>query len=70
MPEDNGRKAAKAVALLLVLTWCVTTVTLTIESIASVSPPFYGVFTAVTFALVGKLWDLEVQAYLPGGGKS
>jgi len=64
MPEDNGRKAAKAVALILVSVWSVITLSLTLEGVAAVSPPFYGVFTAVVFALVGKLWDIEVKQYL------
>lgn len=64
MPEDNGRRVAKAVALVLVLTWCLTTLALTFEAVATVNPPFYTAFTAVVFLVVGKLWDIEVRSVM------
>ena len=69
MPEDNGRKVAKTIALLFVTGWLIITISLSLESIPAVSPPFYGAYTAVAFLLVGRLWDLEVSKLLPSGGK-
>jgi len=67
MPEDNGRTVAKFVALLLVLAWTLITIGLAFEDVSVVQPPFYGIFTAVVFLLLGKLWDLEVQHLLGQG---
>jgi hypothetical protein len=67
MPDDNGRLAAKVVAVNVVTAWSVVTVALTLEGVATVAPPFYGIFTAIVFLLVGRLWNLEVEALLPGG---
>lgn len=66
MPEDNGRKAAKAVALILVAVWSITTLALTLEQVPAVAPPHYWAFTAVVFLLIGRLWNLEVEKLLPG----
>lgn len=67
---DESHILAKAVALIFVSTWAVLTVLLALESIATVSPPFYGLFTAVVFLLIGRLWDLEVDKLLPGNSNN
>lgn len=68
MPEDDERRlAAKAVALALVGVWLAITISLTLEGVDAVRPPFYTPFTALVFLLVGKLWDLEAQSLMPGG---
>ena len=67
MPDDNGRLVAKLVAVVLVVLWSVVTLSLTFEGVDAVPPPHYGLFTAVVFLLVGRLWDIEVGDYLPTG---
>lgn len=67
MPEDHAaRVAEKAVALLLVVVWSTVTLAMTFTAIETTVPPHWPYFTAIVFLLVGKLWDLEVQKYLPG----
>ena len=66
MPEDNGRKAAKAVALILVVGWSIIMLGLSFPIIPTVEPPHFYLYTAVVFALVGKLWDVEVKTLLGG----
>jgi len=63
MPQ-NGHKARKTITILFVVAWAVITLGLTFESLATVRPPFYGVFTAIVFLLVGRMWDIEVEALL------
>jgi len=65
MPEDNGRKAAKIVAVIFTAAWVAITVALSLEPIPAVTPPFYGAFTAVVFLLIGRLWNIEVEQFLP-----
>jgi len=55
----------KLIALLLVLTWSGITVLLTLDMIATGTPPFWLPFTALVFLLVGRLWDIEVSGLLP-----
>jgi hypothetical protein len=68
--DDDVRLVAKLVALMLVATWLAITIALSVEGVDAVAPPYYGLFTALVFLLIGKLWDLEVGDLLPtGGGK-
>lgn len=67
MPDDNGRLAAKVVAVIFTTAWAAITVALSLEGVETVSPPFYGVFTAVVFLLLGRLWNIEVEQLLPTG---
>jgi hypothetical protein len=67
--DDESRVAAKAVAIMLVATWLVITLALSLEGVDAIAPPHYGLFTALVFLLIGKLWDLEVADILPTGGK-
>jgi len=67
MPEDQPvRSVEKVVALLLVTVWSLVFLGLSFEMVNATEPRFWGVFSAIVFILVGKLWDLEVQKYLPG----
>ena len=67
MPEDQPVRAVeKVVALLLVTVWSLVFLGLSFEAFDATEPRFWGVFSAIVFILVGKLWDLEVQKYLPG----
>lgn len=67
MADDHAaRLVEKLIALVLVLAWTAVFVGMSFEGVAVVEPRFWGVFTAIIFILVGKLWDLEVQKYLPG----
>lgn len=61
MSENDGRTVAKVVALILVSVWSIITLSLTFESVAAVSPPYYGMYTAIVFLLIGRLWNLEVR---------
>jgi hypothetical protein len=65
--DDENRLAAKIVAIMLVGTWLLITVALSVERVDAVAPPYYGLFTALVFTLVGKLWDFEYQDLLPTG---
>lgn len=70
MPEDeSARTAEKIIALLLVTVWAAGTLAMTLTGIETTVPPHWPYFTALVFLLVGKLWDLEVQKYLPTNGK-
>jgi len=56
----NGHHTlAKLVAGLLVIVWLVVTLSLTLKAIGAVRPPYYGVFSALVFLLVGRLWGIE-----------
>lgn len=66
MPDEPSRTlVAKFAALVLVIGWTAITVGLAFEGVATVSPPYYGAFTALIFLLVGKLWDVEASKLLP-----
>lgn len=65
MPHEENNNTRKAVTLILVLTWSILTIAMAFEDLATVSPPFYGLYTAVIFLIVGRLWNLEVEKLLP-----
>ena len=58
MPNGH-RPLASVLAGALVLVWLATTMSLTLEGIDAVAPPYYGVFTALVFLLVGRLGGIE-----------
>ena len=58
MPNGH-RPLASVLAGALVLVWLAITMSLTLEGIDAVAPPYYGVFTALVFLLVGRLWGIE-----------
>ena len=58
MPNGH-HNLASLVAALLVIVWLVVTLALTFEAVAAVKPPYYGVFSALVFLLVGRLWGIE-----------
>ena len=64
--DDTSRLVEKVIALILVAAWAAVFVGLSFEGVGVVEPRFWGIFTAIVFILVGKLWDLEVRKYLPG----
>jgi len=71
MPDDHAaRLAEKLIALFLIAVWGAVYLGLSFEAVNVVEPRFWGVFTAIVFILVGKLWDLEVQKYLPGNASN
>ena len=67
MPEQDPEPTvvAKIVALVLAVAWAAITVGMAFEGVDTVAPPYYGLFTALIFLLVGKLWDVEVKRLLP-----
>ncbi len=65
MPQDETETVPKVVALILVVLWSVISLSLTFEGVAAVAPPYYGLFTALVFLLVGRLWNLEAERLLP-----
>ena len=67
--DDTSRLVEKVIALILVTAWAAVFVGLSFEGVGVVEPRFWGIFTAIVFILVGKLWDLEVRKYLPGGAQ-
>jgi len=65
MPEDDERLfVAKVVAGLLVTVWCTITLALTFGVFEASAPPYWWLFTALVFTLVGKLWDFEAGKLL------
>jgi len=58
MPNGH-HNLASLVAALLVIVWLVVTLSLTFEAVAAVTPPYYGLFSALVFLLVGRLWGIE-----------
>ena len=70
MPEDKPRRIVeKVIALLLVGVWSTVFLGLSFDAVSVSTPQYWAIFTAIVFTLVGKLWDLEVEKYLPGGSK-
>ena len=70
MPDDEPRRMVeKVIALLLVVVWSAVFLGLSFDAINVTTPQYWAIFTAIVFTLVGKLWDLEVDKYLPGGSK-
>jgi hypothetical protein len=70
MTEDPpARTLEKVIAAVLVATWTVGTMLMTIDAVATTVPPYWMPFTALVFLLIGRLWDLEVQKVLPTSGK-
>ena len=70
MPEDKPRRIVeKVIALLLVAVWSAVFLGLSFDAVNVTTPRDWAIFTAIVFTLVGKLWDLEVEKYLPAGSK-
>lgn len=67
MPHENNEATPKIVAVLLITLWSAITFSLTLEGVDAVAPPHYGIFTALIFLLVGRLWNIEVEKLLPTG---
>lgn len=71
MSEDEPRRIIeKLIALVLVLVWAAVYLGTAFDAVAVHQPQYWGIFSAVVFTLVGKLWDLEVDKFLPGNGGS
>ena len=71
MPDDTDRRIVeKGIAMALVIVWSIGTIMMTLTSVETTTPPHWLPFTALVFLLVGRLWDLEVEQYLPGRGGS
>jgi hypothetical protein len=68
--DPPARTLEKVIAAVLVATWTVGTMLMTIDAVATTVPPYWMPFTALVFLLIGRLWDLEVQKILPTSGKS
>jgi len=64
--DPYSRFVAKLIALLLVLTWSLITILLSLGAVSTSVPPYWLPFTALVFLLVGRLWDIEVSGLLPG----
>ena len=65
--DEHVRVVQKITGTLLVIAWLVGTLALTIDAVDASIPPYWLPFTAIVFLLIGKLWDLEVEKYIPGG---
>lgn len=65
MPHDDNSFGRKIVTLVFVTVWAAVTLGLAFESVAVVTPPYYGLFTAIVFLIVGRQWDIEVERLLP-----
>jgi len=71
MSDDASRRIVeKVIALLLVAVWSAVFLGLSFDAVNVTTPQYWAIFTAVVFTLVGKLWDLEVEKYLPGTNQS
>lgn len=68
MPHADNSLPQKLATIVFVGVWAAVTLGLAFESIAVVEPPFYGLFTAIVFLLVGRMWNLEVERLLPVPG--
>lgn len=69
MPEDSPRRLVeKLVAVVLVFVWSTVYLGTAFDAVAVTQPEYWGIFSAVVFTLVGKLWDLEIDKFLPGNG--
>lgn len=65
MPHADNSAGRKVITLVFVVAWSVVTIGLAVENIEVVQPPFYGVFTAIVFLIIGRQWDIEVERLLP-----
>ena len=65
MPHEDNDAIPKIIALILVGLWSAITLALTLEGVDAVAPPYYGLFSALVFLLVGRLWNIEVERLLP-----
>lgn len=65
MPYAEDSAGRKLITLAFVGVWAAITLGLAFESVATIQPPYYGLFTALVFLLVGRLWDIEVDRLLP-----
>jgi hypothetical protein len=61
--HDRNNHLRKAMTILFVVVWGVITVLLSIESIDTVQPPYYGVLTAAVFTILGRMWDIEFNTF-------
>ena len=59
--EEQVEESRKLITLLLIFAWTVITISLTINAIAAVEPPFYGAFTALIFLVIGRMWGVRVE---------
>mgnify|MGYP000075917202 CR=1 FL=1 len=53
----------KAVTIMLVFVWAVITLALTFDAIPAETPPYYAVLTAFVWAIVGRMWDFEINSF-------
>lgn len=60
----------KATTMSLVFVWVAITLGLSFGFVDAVATPYYGVLTALVFAIVGRMWDIEVQTFAAGALQS
>lgn len=60
-PVPSNNDARKYLSSILVLTWAVLTVGFAAGVFGNPSVVFYGPLTAFVWALIGRMWGLEVQ---------
>lgn len=53
----------KAVTIMLVFVWAVVTLALTFNAVPAKAPPYYAVLTAFVWAIVGRMWDFEINSF-------
>lgn len=60
VPHQYNSHTRKVVTIVLAVGWMSMTVLVSTE--LAVATPTYGMLTAVVFAVVGRMWDVEVGA--------
>lgn len=65
MPHQDNNNTAKLVGIILILVWAAVQLGLSFDILAVSKPPFFDLYTAVVFLLVGRMWNIEVDRLLP-----
>lgn len=53
----------KATTIMLFVVWSIVTVGITFDALMTVKPPHYGVLSAIVFAIIGRMWGIEVENF-------
>lgn len=65
-PHKDNNTVSKLISLVFVTGWVTVTIMSSIESIQTVRPLYYGIYTAIVFLILGRIWGLEVDSLVAG----
>ena len=63
-PRANNNSTTKLISLVFVTGWVIITIGMTFEDLPTARPIYYGIYTALVFIMIGRIWHIEVEKFI------